>query len=114
MKSFYTFQNLSKEKSCHHLVTQKDKSKMYAFSLALHTQEKPQYILKNRAKLRKKFPNVKFIVANQTHSANSHIITKAEELGWNSLDNAIKDIPTSFSPSRESSLFSKRKVLLSL
>ncbi len=91
MKSFYTFQNLSKEKSCHHLVTQKDKSKMYAFSLALHTQEKPQYILKNRAKLRKKFPNVKFIVANQTHSANSHIITKAEELGWNSLDNAIKD-----------------------
>jgi len=91
MRKVYTFKNLSKQKMCHHLVTQKDNSLAYSFSLALHTNENPSKILQNRDELKKLYPHMHFIVANQTHSSNIKIIKKSENLGWNSLDDAIED-----------------------
>ena len=72
-------------------MTQKEKSKAYSFSLALHTKENPHDIIQNRQYFSKKFPHTKFIVANQTHSANIRIIEEAKELGWNSLESAIEN-----------------------
>jgi YfiH family protein len=91
MKSIYTFHHLSQQATCQHLITQKDVTLPYSFSLALHTQENPQQILENRKYLSKNFPHIKFIVANQTHSANIHIITEVKEVGWNSLNSAIQN-----------------------
>ncbi|CAA6810594.1 MAG: COG1496: Uncharacterized conserved protein [uncultured Sulfurovum sp.] len=89
MKKTYTFHNLSKSKLCHHLVTQKDKKSPYSFSLALHTNEDQKSIIKNRQYLSQNFPTKKFIVANQTHSANIAIIQGNQTLGWESLETAI-------------------------
>jgi len=91
MKNIYTFKNLSKEKNCIHLVTQKDTLFPYSFSLALHTQENPSQIIKNRDFLHKEFSNFSFIVANQTHSANIKLIQEKETKGWRELDSAIED-----------------------
>jgi len=91
MKNIYTFKNLSKEKNCIHLVTQKESTQPYLFSLALHTNENPSEIIKNRDFFSKKFPNMHFIVANQTHSANIEIITKQDTQGWISLESAIEE-----------------------
>jgi len=91
MKNIYTFHNLSQSKKCHHLVTQKENAHNYAFSLALHTQEEPQQILKNRAILKEHYPNMNFIVANQTHSNNIMVIEKSDERGWISLEDAIEN-----------------------
>jgi YfiH family protein len=91
MKNIYTFKNLSKEKNCVHLVTQKDSTKPYSFSLALHTQENPSEIIKNRTFFNQNFPNISFVVANQTHSANIKVITKKETQGWKTLESAIED-----------------------
>jgi YfiH family protein len=89
--NFYSFHNLSQEKMCHHLVTQKEKSAPYSFSLALHTQENSKEIIKNRNYFKKYFPHTQFIVAKQTHSDNICIVSKIAELGWKSLDNAIEN-----------------------
>jgi len=91
MKNIYTFKNLSNKNNCQHLVSQKEKSAPHSFSLALHTKENPSDILKNRNHFSQHFPNTKFIVANQIHSANIYIVSKNEELGWDSLDNAIEN-----------------------
>ena len=72
-------------------MTQKEKSAAYSFSLALHTKENPSDIIQNRQYFSKEFPHAKFIVANQTHSANIHIIKEAKELGWNTLEDAIEN-----------------------
>ena len=85
------FKNLSQYSNVLHLITQKNPSEPYNFSLALHTKENPLKILKNRNILRKQFPNMQFIVANQTHSANIKIIQNSPTLGWESLDNAIEN-----------------------
>ena len=91
MKNIYTFHNLTQSKKCHHLVTQKEDNQNYAFSLALHTQEAPQQILKNRAMLKQRYPHMHFIVANQTHSSNIKVIETCQERGWSSLDDAIEN-----------------------
>jgi len=91
MKNTFTFKNLSLEQNCQHLVTQKEKNFPYAFSLALHTQEDFNKIIKNRNYLKQHFPNRKFIVANQTHSANIKVIDEHKEVGWHSLKDAIED-----------------------
>jgi len=90
MKNVYSFHNLSQSKICHHLVTQKDTSQNYFFSLALHTQENPNEILQNRDILKQHYPNMNFIVANQTHSANIKVIQDCNEMGWKNLNDAIK------------------------
>lgn len=91
MKNIYTFKKLSKEKHCIHLVTQKEPTEPYLFSLALHTQENPSDIIKNRSFLNQKFPNMKFVVANQTHSSNIKILTENESRGWESMESAVED-----------------------
>ena len=90
MKNIYTFQNLSQQK-CHHLVTQKEPNSPYSFSLALHTQEEPRQILQNRNTLKKQFPTLSFVVANQTHSANIFIVSNNREIGWEKLEDAIEN-----------------------
>jgi len=90
MKNIYTFQNLTQQK-CHHLVTQKNATSPYSFSLALHTQEAPLQILENRDTLKQQFPQMYFVVANQTHSANISIISNKKETGWHKLEDAIKN-----------------------
>jgi len=89
MQNFYKFNHLSQASSIHHLVTQKEPTEAYSFSLALHTDEEPQQIIKNRQKLQEKFPFMQFIVANQTHSSNIMIIKEPLEQGWQSLESAI-------------------------
>lgn len=91
MKNFYTFKNLSQHDICYHLVSKKDQKYPYNFSLALHTKENKTQILKNRETIKAKFPNTKFIVANQTHSANIHLIEEKNELGWYGLEDAIEN-----------------------
>ena len=91
MKNTYTFQNLSQQSNCLHLITKKEKTASYSFSLALHTEEDPEKIVKNRKQFSNIFPNFKFIGAKQTHSANIHIVKEAKERGWNSLEDAIEN-----------------------
>ena len=85
------FKNLSKYKNITHLVTQKNSSQEYEFSLALHTNENSNSILKNRDSIQKLLPNRSFIVANQTHSDHIKIIKKSIEQGWRELSSAIED-----------------------
>ncbi|MCK4442658.1 MAG: laccase domain-containing protein, partial [Sulfurovaceae bacterium] len=70
MKNIYSFSNLSQEIGCIHMVTTKNIEYDYNFSLALHTNEEPKSILNNRKSIQQQFPNMQFIVANQTHSDN--------------------------------------------
>ena len=89
--NFYHFHNLEQVKMCHHVVTQKESTQPYSFSLALHTKENPSDIIQNRQQFSKIFPNSTFVVANQTHSANIHIVKEKQALGWHSLDDAIEN-----------------------
>ena len=91
MREKLIFSNFSNHKSLVHLVSQKNQTKEYSFSLALHTDENPQRILKNRADIQAKFPTMNFIVANQTHSSNIEIIKSQESRGWRSQEDVIKD-----------------------
>jgi hypothetical protein len=91
MKNIYTFKQFNKYPNIVHLITQKDTLQPYQFSLALHTQENPVEILKNRAYFKEKYPHMNFIVANQTHSDNIHLIKMQKESGWEKLENAIKN-----------------------
>ncbi|SFV50516.1 COG1496: Uncharacterized conserved protein [hydrothermal vent metagenome] len=85
------FKNLSKYRNCTHLITQKDESQECGNSLALHTKENPNSILKNREAIQKKLPNKQFIVANQTHSDHIEVIKEVREQGWRELSTAIED-----------------------
>jgi len=91
MKNIYTFQNLSQQKMCHHLVTQKNTNTPYSFSLALHTNEEPSQIVANRNTLKKLYPNMHFVVANQTHSSNITVIKKSQDIGWDNIEDAIEN-----------------------
>jgi hypothetical protein len=91
MREKNLFSNFSNHKSLVHLVSQKNKTKEYSFSLALHTDENPQKILKNRADIQAKFATMSFVVANQTHSSNIETIDNNETKGWKSQSDVIKD-----------------------
>ena len=89
MKNIYSFTNLLEKSGCIHLVTTKNKDYDYNFSLALHTNENPKSILKNRRSIQQQFPNMQFIVANQTHSDHISIITHTTSRGWDNIDTII-------------------------
>jgi YfiH family protein len=91
MQNIYKFKNLSAQKGCKHIVTKKDLTQKLNFSLALHTQENPKMVLENRGKIQNYFPNMKFIVANQTHSDNISIISSFDSKGWDSQESAIQN-----------------------
>ncbi len=94
MLDFYRFQHLEKYPELLHLVSKKSLNYPHKFSLALHTGENKKNIVDNRKTIEKHlqtdFP-LRFIVANQTHSANIYIITKQETKGWEHREDAIKD-----------------------
>lgn len=91
MEDIYSFHKLSQESSCIHLVTTKSSKYPLNFSLALHTNQNPKDILLNRKTIQDRFPNMNFIVANQTHSSNIAIISTKEDIGWRSEREAIRD-----------------------
>ncbi len=91
MENIYYFSKLSKRSGCFHLVTTKNSKYAFNFSLALHTGENKKDILNNRRVLKENFPNMHFIVANQTHSSNIKIIYSKSELGWSSENSAISN-----------------------
>jgi YfiH family protein len=91
MREKYLFDNLSNQNLLVHLVSKKNHTKEYHFSLALHTDENPQRILKNRAIIQAEFPLMRFMVANQTHSSNIETIDNQESKGWNTQESVIKD-----------------------
>jgi len=90
MKNIYTFKSLENYSECVHLVTKKDPSYAYEFSLALHTNENPKEIINNRDSICQHFPDMKFVVANQIHSDRIAVIKDAKEQGWRELSTAIK------------------------
>ncbi len=92
MKKTHSFKNLSVHKDCTHLITKKETNHAHSFSLALHTGEEGQKIMENRTAIANNFPNMNFIVANQTHSDNIRVI-KEKNKTWLSAreEHAIED-----------------------
>jgi len=93
MLDFYQFSHFESYPLLHHKISTKDKNHPYLFSQALHTGEESTAIIANRHALARALESdtLHFIVANQTHSDNIHIITKEHTQGWESLENAIED-----------------------
>jgi YfiH family protein len=94
MIDFYRFSLLSAQPKCIHAVTMKEESAPYSLSLALHTGELSERIVSNRKWIEKAFgieEKLDFVVADQTHSDNIHIVTAKETKGWESIESAIAD-----------------------
>ena len=94
MVDFYRFEHLERFSGCMHAVTMKDTSAPFSFSLALHTGEEREQIFANRKMIAESFGISQewyFVVADQTHSDNIHIVTKKETRGWESHKSAIAD-----------------------
>ncbi len=94
MIDFYKFKCFEKYNDLLHAVTNKSTDLPCHFSLALHTGENKEEIIKNRnsiSRFLKSDKDLHFIVANQTHSDHIKIISKKETKGWESLENAIED-----------------------
>ena len=85
------FKKLSGSPKLVHFITEKDTTQPYSFSLALHTQEKPKEIISNRTQLKQRYPNMSFVVANQTHSDNIYMVKERRERGWEKQEDAIED-----------------------
>ncbi len=91
MEDIYSFNILSKESSCIHLVTTKNSKYPLDFSLALHTNQNLNDILYNRKTIQNRFSNMHFVVANQTHSSNIAIVSTKKNIGWKSEKETIRD-----------------------
>lgn len=94
MFRFYRFDNLTKIDICRHTITTKQTKEPYDFSVALHTGEDKEKIIKNRKKIAHVLGWHKdncFIIANQTHSDHIKVIDKEGNQGWEGLEDAVKD-----------------------
>lgn len=94
MLNFYRFNHFRKYPSILHAVSQKSSELPYEFSLALHTGENTQDIIKNRHILAKELNSktpLDYIIAQQTHGSHIENITNKETRGWQSEKNTIKD-----------------------
>jgi len=91
MVPLFQFKRLASIPQLIHQVTQKDPTQPYLGSLALHTGEPAQAILKNRNHLAQIYPTMQFVVANQTHRANIKVITQSQSRGWEQMEDAIED-----------------------
>ncbi|TQV61507.1 MAG: peptidoglycan editing factor PgeF [Sulfurovum sp.] len=87
----FKFKNLSSYANIIHKITEKNNAHSCLNSLALHTNEPKEQILINRERLTTEFVNMKFIVANQTHSNHIKVIKESIELGWSDKESAIDD-----------------------
>jgi YfiH family protein len=95
MVEFYRFNGLQKHERCVHAVTTKNPKAAYEGSLALHTGEAYSQIMQNRKQiaslLKSDTEKYHFIAANQTHSSHIKVITKRQNRGWETMDNAVLD-----------------------
>jgi len=94
MLDFYSFSHFKNYDTLLHAVTTKSSFLPYHFSLALHTGENSQDIIRNREKISNYFSqdiSLDYIVANQTHSDHIHIVTDKKTKGWRKLEDAITD-----------------------
>jgi len=94
MLDFYRFKHLAKYDVLLHAVTTKSTKFPYSFSLALHTGEENEPIVKNRnilAQYLETHTPLHFVVAQQTHSANIKIITESHTKGWEEHASAIEN-----------------------
>ena len=94
MLDLYRFSHFQNIPSLLHAVTTKSSHSPYAFSLALHTGETRQTIVKNRELLADTLAKgslFHYVVANQTHSDHIKVIRTQETKGWHSRTDAIED-----------------------
>jgi YfiH family protein len=94
MIDLYRFKKLEDETGCIHGVTMKREGALCSFSQALHTGESEEDILSNREAVAAHFQvrmPLYFVLADQTHSDNIHLVTAKETKGWESLESAIAD-----------------------
>ncbi len=92
MINFYRFSHFKNHHCLLHCVTTKSSLFPYHCSLALHTGENKQDIIKNRQKISENFSYkipLNYIVADQTHSDNIHSITEHKTRGWKNKKDAI-------------------------
>ena len=94
MLEFYKFKCFAPYSKLLHAVSNKSIDYPYSFSLALHTGEVPEEIVKNRKMIAAYLDTNKalsFVVANQTHSDHIKVIQSAVTRGWKSMEDAIED-----------------------
>jgi YfiH family protein len=92
MQTFYRFDHFAKQDRLMHVVTKKDITKDFAFSMALHTGESREKIISNRKHLIDLLGVGKdfvFVAAKQIHSDNIFVVENAQMQGWDDLDSAI-------------------------
>jgi YfiH family protein len=90
----YKFKCFEKYSNLLSVVTKKSMIYPYDFSMALHTGEDENKIVKNREEIAASFKSdidLHFVVANQTHSDNIVIVNKHETKGWRSAKDAVED-----------------------
>lgn len=94
MVGFERFENLTNIDACRHTITIKKSAIPYNNSMALHTGEDKETIIRNRKNIAKElqgYQNLYFVVANQTHSDHIYIVREDEHRGWDTIENAVED-----------------------
>ena len=94
MAEFYYSKLLRKYVQCIHAVTTKEMRKPLLGSLALHTGERKEDVIKNRSSMADALgldERYHFIVADQTHSDNIKIITERQNQGWGGIEDAVEN-----------------------
>ena len=90
MKEF-RFESLSKESGVEHVISGRDCGAPLDFSLALHTGEPEEQVLRNREELRCIFgEESRFVSALQVHGNDVYVVETCEERGWKSLDCTLR------------------------
>ena len=92
MAGFYRSGLLEKCEGCFHAVTTKESASLRHGSLALHTGEPAEEVVKNRREVAGRLgigQQAYFVVAEQTHSDNITIIESRESRGWHTAEDAV-------------------------
>jgi YfiH family protein len=94
MAYFYRSDLLDRHPQSIHAVTTKTNGLEYEGSLALHTGEKENEIIRNRKYVSSVLgldDDFHFITAQQTHSDHIEVIKEARTLGWHTIEDAVAD-----------------------
>ena len=94
MVDFYRFSLLEATGKLLHAVTRKEMDVWGSFSLALHTGEDPEVVVKNREYLKTLLSHEKelcFVTAQQTHSDHVHIVRQKKTRGWYTQEDAVAE-----------------------
>ena len=85
------FKLLDQCSAVRHLVTEKKSEVSCGFSLALHTGEPREQIVKNRGTLADHFgTDSLFVGIRQVHGDTVHVVTETKERGWATLSDAVE------------------------